>query len=57
MDKNIKMIKKLLIDNDMTFNELVALSDYNTAWGLRKAIKRGDINLINDLKKKILKNI
>lgn len=54
MNENIKIIKKLLIDKDMTFNDLVKLSPYTTAWGLRKAIKKGDERLIKDLKEKIL---
>ncbi|WP_424505524.1 hypothetical protein [Psychrilyobacter sp.] len=50
MSEHMKKIKKQLIDKDITFTKLVALSKFKSAWGLRKAINRGSLKTLSEIK-------
>lgn len=50
MSEHMKKIKKELIDKDITFTRVVALSKFKSAWGLRKAINRGDLKTLSEIK-------
>ncbi|MEI6856038.1 hypothetical protein [Psychrilyobacter sp.] len=43
-------IKKILIDKNITFTKLVALSKFKSAWGLRKAINRGNLKTLSEIR-------
>lgn len=50
MSEHMKKIKKQLIDKNVTFTKLVTLSKFKSAWGLRKAINRGDSKALSEVK-------
>lgn len=50
MSEHMKEIKKQLIDKNVTFTKLVTLSKFKSAWGLRKAINRGDLKALSEVR-------